>query len=393
MNLSGSRDPRLVVLTPAALADDPRGLRAVAAAVARGLVVDVICTTRGTAPVPESVNVVEVGGGSVTRQLRTAGLGGMTRSGPVMREFRGIFRLARLIALTLRLARAARTLPRPDVVHANDLDTLLAAVLIGRREARVVYDAHELYADQEPDPPRLHRAVLRRLERVLVRRASAVITVNEPIADELQVLHHLQRAPLVVLNCPPVEDVPVPELDTYLRVIYQGAMGPGRSVADLIEAAAGLAGVRLTIRVAGADLDLLAGAVEARGLEEVVQVVEPVTPHDLVQALAGFDVGLVINRPVTRNDTLVLPNKVFEYLMAGLAVVAPRLPALTELIEREQIGVTYEPGSPTDLARVLNALARSPEDVLKMRVCAYRAARDRFNAEAQAPALHRAWGL
>ncbi|HEX6702861.1 MAG TPA: glycosyltransferase, partial [Gaiellaceae bacterium] len=126
--------------------------------------------------------------------LRAAGLGGMKRQGLLVREARGLSRLLRLARMTSGRYRTGRILGRFDVVHANDLDTLPAAWLLARASgARLVYDAHELYTEQEPDPPRLHRAVARGLEGALARRADAVVTVSEPIADELQ---HRFRLPL-----------------------------------------------------------------------------------------------------------------------------------------------------------------------------------------------------
>ena len=129
-----------------------------------------------------------------------------------------------------------------------------------------------------------------------------------------------------------------------------------------------------------------------------VAVAEPVEPTRLVEALAGFDVGLVINRPLTRNDELVFPNKLFEYLMAGLAVVVPALPGLVPLvegerIEGERIGLTYEPGRPERLGAALAELAADRARLVEMRRRARRLALERFNAEAQREPLVRALGL
>jgi hypothetical protein len=79
--------------------------------------------------------------------------------------------------------------------------------------------------------------------------------------------------------------------------------------------------------------------------------------------------------------------------MAGLTVVAPRLPSLHEILDGEHLGATYEPADPADGARVLNALAKDPVGVQEMRRRAREAAADRYNAEAQRPALYRAWGI
>jgi glycogen synthase len=297
------------------------------------------------------------------------------------RAARGIGRAWRLLNTTMALRRAGRRAGSFDVVHAHDFATLPAGRLLAQRGARLVYDAHEIYADQEPDAPLLHRALIRVLEGPLARRADVVVTVSEPIATELRASLRLTATPLVVLSCPPRADVePAPRGAGPLLALYQGAMGPGRRLEDLVVAARHADGVRLTARVPGApDLD---------GVERA----EPVEPDKLVEAAAAYHVGLVINRPVTRNDEFVLPNKLFEYLMAGLAVVVPRLPGLAPLVESEGIGVTYEPGCPELLGAALTELARDNERLAEMRARARTVAQDRFNAESQVPALLEAWG-
>jgi glycogen synthase len=383
---------RLLLLAPNELTRDPRARRAAITARERGI--DVVGVSgSGDPPVPlEGVEVVRVGGGRVSAGLRRAGLGGMRPSRPLVRELRGLFRIARLATANLRLARAAGRLGRFDIVHANDLDTLPAARLVARRGgARLVYDAHEIYADQEPETPLVYRGLVRLIERPLVRDADAVLTVSEPIAEELERTLRLPGRPLVALNCPPrVEVEPAPRGEGPLRAIYQGAMGPGRPLEDLLVAAEHAHEVELTLRVAGADPNELRAA--ARHLPNVV-VTEPVPPDRLVEALAGFHVGLIINRPLTRNDELVFPNKLFEYLMAGLAVVVPRLPGMTPLVEGESVGLTYEPGRPEELGRALVTLAGDRERLEGMRRRARELALARYNAETQAEQLAQAWSI
>jgi glycosyltransferase involved in cell wall biosynthesis len=324
--------------------------------------------------------------------LRAAGLGGMKRERPLVREARGLYRLARLAKMTAGLYRTGRILGRFDVVHANDLDTLPAAWLLARASgARLVYDAHELYADQEPDPPRLHRAVARGLEGALARRADAVVTVSDPIAEELQHRLRLPLTPTTVLNAPERDETePPPREEGPLRAIYQGAMGPGRPLEDLLVAAEHAPEVRFTLRVAGADAESLRRP--AAHLPNV-EIVDPVAPTELVAALRGYDVGLIINRPVTRNDELVFPNKLFEYLMAGLAVAVPRLPGMTPLVEGQDVGLTYEPGRPADLGGALAALASEPERLARLRKNARAAAVARYNLEAQREKLAEIWAV
>jgi glycosyltransferase involved in cell wall biosynthesis len=102
-------------------------------------------------------------------------------------------------------------------------------------------------------------------------------------------------------------------------------------------------------------------------------------------------VGLLFDRPLTRNAELSAPNKLFEYLMAGLAVVAPDLPGLRWLAD-EGVGVLFEPGSAESFGAALESLAADPERLAALRANARRAAVERYNAEAQREGLARAWG-
>src|SRR5204862_180679 len=196
---------RLLLLTPSELTRDPRARRAALAALAQGLSpVGLSGQVSGSDPLAlDGVPVARLRRERVAPGLRAAGLGGMKHETPLVREARGVYRLLRLARMTAGLYRTGRILGRFDVVHANDLDTLPAAWLLARASrARLVYDAHELYTEQEPDPPRLHRAVARTLEGVLARRADAVVTVSEPIAEELQHRLRLRETPTAVLNAP-----------------------------------------------------------------------------------------------------------------------------------------------------------------------------------------------
>jgi glycosyltransferase involved in cell wall biosynthesis len=321
----------------------------------------------------------------------------MQPSGAVVRELRGAYRLLRQALLTIRLYRTARAHGHFDVVHANDFDTLPAAWLLARvARARLVYDAHELYTLREPDPPRVHRTVTRGCEGLLARRADAVVTVDDEIAAELQRLLRLPACPSVVLNCPPIETAvglaPTSRSD-HLRAVYQGAMGPGRSLDDLLAAALAAPDIELTIRVAGADRAALRAAVAQHGLGDRVRVVDPVSPDVLVAVLREFDVGLIIDRPVTPNNEFALPNKLFEYLMAGLAVVAPALPSLSRMIEHEHVGLTFPPGQPDRLGERLMRLANDRPLLERLRANARTAALGHLNAESQVPLLAVAWGL
>ena len=386
---------RLLILNPSELTRDPRARRAAQTGRDHGFEVVGLCGQRaGEEPLPlEGIDVHRLPADRVSGTLRRAGLGGFRVQRPLVRELRGIYRLARTARQNFRLVRAGRRLGTVDVVHANENDTLAAGWALARRSsARLVYDAHELYSTSEPNYPVVYRAVMGRVESVLARRADAVTAVSEPIAEEMQRRFRLRARPLAVLNAPDVSgDEPVPGGDGPLSAIYQGAMGASRPLSDLLDAAEAGEGWVLTIRVAGADPEALRREVAARGLAERITIADPVPPTELVEALRGYEAGIILNRPLTLNDELVFPNKLFEYLMAGLAVAAPRLPGLTPLVEGGGVGVTFEPGRPERLGAALSSLAADRPRLETLRRTARKLALERYNADVQGEILVRAW--
>lgn len=384
-------------MTPRELTRDVRARREVLAGLAVGHEVVGLCARlEGETPAPLfGVEIVRVGGDRVSSRLRRVGLGGMEPSRPLTRELRGVWRLGRLAKTTARLARAARGLGSFDIVHANDLDALPAAWLAARRSgARLVYDAHELYAVMEPDPPRLYWWIVSRLEAALARSAGTVVTNCDLFARELQRALRLSAPPVVVLNCPDlVPAVPPPAArPAPLRVIYQAAADhPGRPVADLLDAAEIAPDVEITVRVVDLDRATLTREIAARGLAARVVLADPVGVDDLVTGLLGYDVGVVVNHPLTPNDELSVPGKIFEYMMAGMAVVVPRLAGMAALVEGERIGLAFEPADGRDLGRALAELAADPGRLAAMRDRARALAVGRYNAEAQVAELERAW--
>jgi glycosyltransferase involved in cell wall biosynthesis len=384
---------RLLLLTPAEFTLDVRARRAAAAALARGDEVAAVCgRISGEPPVPlTGIRIERTGRPGRAHRLWGASPGAARRT-RAQRDVRGLLRLARLLLRTAGLVRAGRRLGRADVVHAHDLDTLPAGFLLAREwGARLVYDAHELYSEFEaPAPPVTQRLTLA-LERLLAARADAIVTVSEGIAHELEARLRLRRRPLVVVNAPQREERPLREFeDGPLRAVYQGRLGPGRDLDDLL-AAAEADGVELSLRIPLADPEGLRESVAARGLNGRVRVLEPVPPDGVLDALSEFEVGVLFDRPQSRNSELSLPNKLFEYLMAGLAIVAPRLESLGPLLEEERIGLTFEPGRPDDLARTLERLAGDRGLLTELRRRARELALTRLNAEAAAGTLAAAW--
>ena len=281
---------------------------------------------------------------------------------------------------------------RGDLYHANDLDTLPAAVVLSwRHRAPLIYDAHELFSGQFAGASRQFQAILFALEHRLIRRASRVITVNHSIAQTLADWHQVPL-PDVVMNCPfavPVTGAAgvTETAPRKARVIYQGWYVCHRGIEELILSAALYDSAELYLRGYGDLEPALRALVQDKGLTSRVQFLPPVHHAEMVTSLAGFDIGIVSYRPMTENNRLCLPNKVFEYLQAGLALAVSALPELTRLVEETGTGALFDPDRPEDIARAINELTGDARRLADLKARA-RAAGARFTWEAQgAPRL------
>lgn len=294
--------------------------------------------------------------------------------------------------LERRMTRAALATPA-DIYHAHDLPTLTSALRAARSNgARVVYDAHELYTELSGLGPG-ERKRWGRAERGLIGMAAAVIVPSPSRGDEL-VQRYGIAPPAVVMNCPPRSPAPDPSTSPLanlrrrgeLLLIYAGGYIGDRGLENLIAATALLPSARLVMVGWGpleGELRELAARSEAA---DRVAFLGAVDPDDVVAVAAGADVGLAPYLPVGLNNVLAAPNKLYEYLHAGLAVAASDLPDIRRIVDEHDVGELFEAADPASIADALRRVTASPERLATLRANASAAA-SRFTWEAQAETL------
>ncbi|QFU15072.1 glycosyltransferase [Microvirga thermotolerans] len=270
--------------------------------------------------------------------------------------------------------RAARRILRgfrPEAVHANDWTTLpLALDAKARFGARIVYDSHEMAIAEYEHSLKWRLAALahvRRIEGRGIRAADAVITVSPGIAEALAEAYPGLPRPAVIRNVPDAPLAPFRPVGERIGVLFHGLMRSNRGLEAILDSLPRWRDeFRLTLR--GPAAPAYRAALEARaaalGVAHRVRFEPAVAPHEVVPRAAEADIGLCILPDSSRHNRFALPNKLFEYLAAGLAVVTSPLPDMAEIVTRHGCGALAADDAEA-IARTVNGFDRPALDRMK----------------------------
>lgn len=337
--------PRMLIISFSPIASDARVLKQV-----RGFADDYAVTTCGFGPSPDPrVEHIELEAAQPGR-LRRFMDEGLVRL--------GWFRLAYWAGPTVRAARSALTARRFDVVIANDLDTAgLAVAKFGG--ASVHCDLHEYWPQLHGENAKwmAHRSKLYSwMLRTYVRSAASVTTVSSRIAEEYQRVHGVHTH--VVTNASPQRDLPVGAVSSPLRLVYSGAGDGERGLESLVEAAARTTtDVHLDLYLVSATREYLDGLQKLIDDESApARICEPLPYNALVSKLNTYDVGVYQPKPINLNHAYALPNKVFDFVQARLALVIGPAEEMASVVHEHGIGVVTEDFSTHSLRLSFDAL-------------------------------------
>jgi glycosyltransferase involved in cell wall biosynthesis len=274
----------------------------------------------------------------------------------------------------------------PDAVHAHDVFSIgIAARAVGRarlagRQVALVYDAHEFVPGLPRHAGRTPRyaAAVESLEREYIRDADRILTVSPAIAAAIRTHYRLDRTPDVILNIPmatqaranvgePAQSVRAscglgPEVPL---LVYSGGLKRVRGVDVVVRAMTYLPNEHLAVvcvpNARAALVEELRRLADRLGVSERVHFVDPVPPDQVVGYLAAADIGLHPLLGGIPNHEMALPNKLFEYLHAGLPMVVTDLRELGAFVREHGLGETFRSGDPVDLAETVVKVLANPQ--------------------------------
>ena len=307
---------------------------------------------------------------------------------------RQIFTLLRFWRSTLHLLANLQ----PDMIHCHDFDTLPCGLFWGKvHHIPTIYDAHEYYADLVR--PRLSGLigkllflVIHAAEKITARMASAVVTVDETLAE----IYNRLNQHVLVLGHYPQKDLaefynPI-FTRSELTLLYVGRISIDRGARvniDLLRLLRDL-NIPARLRFAGVFTPMneeLLIQQHAQGLENYIEYLGWIPYQQMQDLYHSADIGLAILLPESRYIA-ALPVKLFEYMASGLPVIASNFPAITTLVNETKCGALMDPLlQPLEIARIIEIWWKKPSIPRSIGENGRQAVLSRYNWDCQSERL------
>jgi glycosyltransferase involved in cell wall biosynthesis len=399
----------VVIVTPTYLSSNPRVVKEADALARAGLRVCVVFSQGPVAWARADDETVTAGRGWRAHPVRWS----RTRRGESAAYWRSTlrFHLARRLPFSTRgplpvvlraecrtfseLAAAAAEIKGRLYVGHYPEGLAAAAAAAAKRNAQFAYDVEDLHTGEDADTPRGRARSSRvfQIERRYIGACAYVSAVSSHVADAIAE-RYPGVVPFVVYNTFPWEDRASIDGETRDRrgpatsLYWQSqVIGFDRGLQDVVRALGRVEGpfqfhVRgwYTAEVA-AELD---GLARTTGVAGRMFLHPRVPPSTLLSRAVEHDIGLALEQPISANKMLTASNKLFFYLLAGLAVVATdTIGQRTVLQQIPGAGDLYPPGDVEALATILNRLMNDPALLARRRQAALGAASSRWNWETE----------
>ncbi len=256
-----------------------------------------------------------------------------------------------------------------DLFVANDLDTLWPNYRVAKRKRKpLVYDTHEIFTEvPELVNRKFKQKIWKRLEKKIFPKLKFTFTVNDSIADWYA--NAYGNRPLVVRNIPNKhsvsrqltrKEVHLPENKKI--ILLQGAgINVHRGAEEAVEAMKFLDDAILLIIGSGDVIHVLKEMVEKNHLDEKVLFIGKLPPDELRSWTRLADLGLTLDKDTNINYRFSLPNKIFDYIHAGIPVLASDLIEVKKIVEQYNVGKVTPDHDPASIARIIHEMLTSDQ--------------------------------
>jgi glycosyltransferase involved in cell wall biosynthesis len=258
---------------------------------------------------------------------------------------------------------------KASLLVANDLDTLFPNYYFSKRRGiALVYDSHEIFCEvPELQETPIKKKIWERLEKSIVPKLKYCITVNQSIASWFNQKYKVDFK--VVRNIP--DKISVNKIKSRAElnlptdkkiILLQGAgINIQRGAEEAVEAMQYVDSAILLIIGGGDAIENLKTEINRFKLEDKVVMLPKMKPEELYQYTCYADIGLSLDKATNLNYQFSLPNKLFDYVCAGIPVLASPLTEIKSFIEKYKVGVCIENHTAKHIADKMNYMLTSTD--------------------------------
>ncbi|PGL69605.1 glycosyltransferase [Bacillus sp. AFS055030] len=255
-----------------------------------------------------------------------------------------------------------------DIYHANDLNTLPQGIICAKvfKKSKLIYDSHEVQSSRSG----YENPIFGKIEKFLIKYIDVMIHENNTRAKYTQDLYHIDY-PEVIHNYPFVskpeeshainlhEKLGISEDEPIL--LYQGGIQKGRGL-ELIVKATPLFKRGIVVFIGDGKIKpTLLNLVEELQLQDKVKFIDKVPVDELLNYTRNAYLGFQVLNNINFNHYSASSNKLFEYMMSGVPVVACSFPEIQKVVEGEHTGVCVDSHDVDSIAEGVNYLLDNPK--------------------------------
>lgn len=259
------------------------------------------------------------------------------------------------------------TFKKPDLIISIDLDTLPACFFSAKLiKAKLIYDSHEYFTEvPELNGRKLVKKIWLIIERLLVPKVKKAITVSESIAEIYYKKYNVKFN--VIRNFPELVVIPENKIYNFKKdfnhsvkyiLLYQGSLNIGRGIEKLILSIKHLPDEYVIAIIGSGDIDKeLIKLVNKNSLQKRVKFYGRIDARELIYYTAGATLGFSLEQNISLNYYYALPNKIFDYINAGIPVICSNFPEMANIVEKYNVGIAINPDlSPENLSDIIKRI-------------------------------------